>query len=438
MKVFAYLTLLALLAVVSVDASGRYIVALKKSHARNSNRIRLDGILDRVFDGPLGTSSVSNVFDFGTGQFSGFAAKLTQEQIRLLEKSDEVDYIERDEIITMSGDYDIDELKQEFGDFFDDDDDITSYIPKSFKPRRNRKVIKKPDEQLEYEIADYDTLKYGKQNVVNNLFGIDSLDGNIDGVYHYPLNGGENVNAYVIDTGIDTDHPEFEGRATWGGSFVSREPQHVDGNGHGTHVAGTIGGKTYGVAKKVNLIAIRVLSSYGSGATSEIIAGMNFVSKAHREGGIPSVANMSLGGRGKSLNDAATALINAGIALAVAAGNDAKDACSVTPASTKSVLTVGAATRLYSMSYFSNFGSCVNIFAPGSQILSAKPNGETAVLSGTSMATPHVVGVLAVAYSYKKFDKPATAFNYIIEHASKDILHGIKDSPNVFLQQPPL
>ncbi|KAK0486483.1 peptidase S8/S53 domain-containing protein [Armillaria novae-zelandiae] len=250
--------------------------------------------------------------------------------------------------------------------------------------------------------------------------------------YEYNSNGGEGVDVYVIDTGINTRHVEFEGRAMWGKTIPTNDVDE-DGNGHGSHCAGTIAGKTYGVAKKANVIAVKVLGSNGSGSMSDVVGGVAWAAgqaiekaaaseaeykatgKTSHKG---SVANMSLGG-GKSpaLDAAVNKAVDAGLHFAVAAGNDNKDACNYSPASAEKAVTVGASTLSDDRAYFSNHGKCVDVFAPGLNIKSTYKGSTTAVatLSGTSMASPHVAGLLAYylsLYPHQTFD-PAVQSDFV-------------------------
>ncbi|HET6763736.1 MAG TPA: S8 family peptidase, partial [Longimicrobiaceae bacterium] len=215
-------------------------------------------------------------------------------------------------------------------------------------------------------------------------WGIDRIDQRnlpLSGTYTY-TSTGTGVRAYVIDTGIYTSHSQFGGRAA--ASYDAFGGSGQDCNGHGTHVAGTIGSATYGVAKNVYLRAVRVLDCSGSGATSGIIAGMNWVQTNATK---PAVANMSLGGGySSSLNTAATNLAGSGVFLAVAAGNENQAACNVSPASASGTLTVAATGSNDARASYSNYGGCVDVYAPGSSITSTWLNGGTNTISGTSMA----------------------------------------------------
>ncbi|CAE6458849.1 unnamed protein product [Rhizoctonia solani] len=216
------------------------------------------------------------------------------------------------------------------------------------------------------------------------------------------------VDVYVIDTGVKTDHEEFEGRARWGKTFTGEAD--ADGHGHGTHVAGTIAGKTYGVAKDANIIAVKVLDNSGRGKTSDIIAAIDWVVQQAGTSGRPSVINMSLGGPANLAQDRiANRAVHSGVHVVVAAGNDAEDASNQSPARARDVITVGATTIKDELAEFSNFGKPVDVLAPGEKIISAGTASTTATrsLSGTSMATPHVVGVIAYLLGLEGNRKPA-------------------------------
>ncbi|MFF4245796.1 S8 family peptidase [Streptomyces sp. NPDC001822] len=225
---------------------------------------------------------------------------------------------------------------------------------------------------------------------------IDQAETAGDGAYTYPDAAGDGVTAYVIDTGVRVTHTDFGGRATSGFDAVDNDDDADDGNGHGTHVAGTIAGSAYGVAKKAKIVAVRVLDDAGSGTTEQVVAGIDWVTANHKG---PSVANMSLGGGADPALDAAVQkAIASGVTFAVAAGNESSDAGEGSPSRVPEAITVASSTKDDEQSSFSNFGSVVDIYAPGSDITSAwnESDDATNTISGTSMATPHVVGAAAV------------------------------------------
>jgi len=233
-------------------------------------------------------------------------------------------------------------------------------------------------------------------------WGIDRIDQRdlpLNNSYTYP-NTASNVTAYIIDTGIRITHTTFGGRAVWGTNTVG-DGNNTDCNGHGTHVAGTVGGSQYGVAKAVRLVAVKVLSCSGSGSFAGIVSGVDFATSNHTSG--PAVANMSLGGTGTNatLENAVRNSIADGIVYAIASGNSNSDACNFTPARTPEAITVNASDINDARASFSNFGTCTDIFGPGVNITSAWNTNDTATntISGTSMATPHVAGVAALIYS---------------------------------------
>ncbi|ADV67955.1 S8 family peptidase [Deinococcus maricopensis] len=266
-------------------------------------------------------------------------------------------------------------------------------------------------------------------------WGLDRIDQRnlpLDSSYTYSTTAS-NVTAYIIDTGIRTTHNEFGGRASWG-TNTSGDGQNTDCNGHGTHVAGTVGGSTYGVAKGVKLVAIKVLNCQGSGSNSGVIAGIDWAAKNRSGAG---VANMSLGGGASSAVD--TAILNAtnsGLTMVVAAGNENQDACNVSPARAPSAITVGATTNTDARSSFSNYGSCVDIFAPGSNITSSWNTSDTATntISGTSMATPHVVGGAALYLAANPTATPAQVASALKGNATPNkVTNAGTGSPNLLL-----
>jgi subtilisin family serine protease len=264
---------------------------------------------------------------------------------------------------------------------------------------------------------------------------IDQRDLPLDGNYTYNATGS-GVKAYIIDTGIRATHTQFAGRVISGFTAINDGLGTNDGNGHGTHVSGTVGGSTYGVAKNVTLVAVRVLDSSGNGTTSGVISGVDFVTSDH-QAGQPAVANMSLGGGiSSTLDTAVSNSINDGVTYAIAAGNDAVDACTNSPGRVASAITVGSTTTTDARSSFSNFGTCLDIFAPGSSITSSWNTSDTATntISGTSMATPHVTGVAALFLETNPTASPATVTAAIINNATLNKVTGAgTGSPNRLL-----
>jgi cerevisin len=272
--------------------------------------------------------------------------------------------------------------------------------------------------------------------------------------YLFDESAGEGVTVYIVDTGVNVNHTDFQGRARWGATIPDND-EDIDGNGHGTHVAGTVAGNRYGVAKKANIVAIKVLRSNGSGTMSDVLKGVELAAryhmdesdKARREGKSfkGSVANMSLGGgRSRALDAAVNGAVNVGVNFAVAAGNDNRDACDSSPAAAEKAITVGASDVDDDRAWFSNHGPCVDVFAPGKDILSAWIGSRTATntISGTSMASPHVAGLAAYLLGLKPDcqsdfatpQSPKELRDTIIRLASRDRLSKIpSNTPNLLI-----
>ncbi|MEV8020934.1 S8 family peptidase [Streptomyces sp. NPDC086554] len=274
-------------------------------------------------------------------------------------------------------------------------------------------------------------------------WGLDRIDQTslpLSGTYTYPDTAGSGVTAYVIDTGVRITHSEISGHAVNGYDAVDGDNTAQDGNGHGTHVATTIAGKTYGVAKKAKIVAVRVLDNNGSGTTAGVIAGIDWVTSNHAAGA-PAVANMSLGGGAStSLDNAVKNSIADGVSYAVAAGNEGVNASSSSPARVPAAITVGATSNTDAKASWSNYGSVLDIFAPGVNIKAGWNTSDTATstISGTSMATPHVAGAAAVYLAGHTSATPSQVASALVSGAtSGKVTSPGSGSPNKLLKLVP-
>ncbi len=268
-------------------------------------------------------------------------------------------------------------------------------------------------------------------------YGLDRIDGELDEAYDYP-GTGSGVTAYVLDSGIRLTHETFEGRASYGYDFVDEDPEAQDCHGHGTHVAGTIGGEEYGVAKDVELVALRVLGCDGTAPDRDAIEALDWVAQ-NADG--PSVGNMSLTSGGanaepQALREATRGAIQAGTQFAIAAGNAGRDACGISPGDTPEAVTLGATTRSDGRAGYSNYGSCLDLFAPGSNITSASHTSDTgtATMSGTSMASPHAAGAIALYLEGHPDASPQESRDALVEAAQSGVVGDPgSGSPNLLL-----
>ncbi|SMQ15259.1 Peptidase inhibitor I9 [Streptomyces sp. Ag82_O1-12] len=279
------------------------------------------------------------------------------------------------------------------------------------------------------------TLAATQTNAPWGLDRVDQASLPLSGTYTYPDSAGSGVTVYVIDTGVRITHQQISGRASHGYDAVDGDNNASDGNGHGTHVATTIAGTTYGVAKKAKIVGVRVLDNSGSGTTAGVIAGIDWVTQNHSG---PSVANMSLGGGASATLDTAVRnSIASGVTYAVAAGNSSTTASSSSPARVAEAITVGATTSTDAKASYSNYGSALDIFAPGSSITAGWNTSDTATntISGTSMATPHVAGAAAVYLAGHTSSTPAQVATALVNGAvTGKVTSAGSGSPNRLLQ----
>ncbi|EEU45718.1 uncharacterized protein NECHADRAFT_61473 [Fusarium vanettenii 77-13-4] len=357
-------------------------------------RKRSTPFTDKTFAG------LKHTFNIGKG-FKGYAGHFDESVIEQVRNHPDIEFIERDTLVhTMIPVQNQDAVSE----YKCDDGKTETSAPWGLA-----------------RISHRDTLNFGTFNK-----------------YLYSADGGEGVDAYIVDTGTNIDHVDFEGRAHWGKTVPAGDADE-DGNGHGTHCSGTVAGKRYGVAKKANVYAVKVLRSNGSGSMSDVVKGVEFAATSHleqaqkakdgkRKGFKGSVANMSLGGgKTQALDAAVNAAVRTGVHFAVAAGNDNADACNYSPAAAAEPVTVGASALDDSRAYFSNYGKCTDIFAPGLNIQSTWIGSKYAIntISGTSMASPHIAGLLAYYLSLQPAEDSEYAMASITPKKLKENLISI-------------
>jgi aqualysin 1 len=287
------------------------------------------------------------------------------------------------------------------------------------------------------------SLQQDPKTIVQSLkdgqpWGIDRVDGKVDKKYTYKWSG-KGVNVYIFDTGVMSNHDEFSGgRVTCGINLIETETCE-DLKGHGTHVAGTVGGKTYGLAKSVQFINIKVLDKNGSGNVAKVLLGFDYVLQQKlAQPNVPMIINLSLGtGVSTTFNEAVNRVVDAGIFVVIAAGNEGVDACATSPASAEKGITVGGLGLLDVLPIWSNYGPCVDLYAPAVDILSATYDSndkkKTTLRTGSSMAVPHVVGVLAMYLEWDPTLTPDDIFMYIAKNSLRDIFFSLFDFDNNLL-----
>ncbi|MET9479537.1 S8 family peptidase [Streptomyces sp. NPDC006638] len=291
------------------------------------------------------------------------------------------------------------------------------------------------------ESVEQDQKVYATATQTNAPWGLDRIDQAnlpLNGTYTYPDSAGGNTTVYVLDTGVRITHQQIAGRASYGYDFVDNDATAQDGYGHGTHVATTVAGTTYGVAKKAKIVAVRVLGNDGSGTTAGVIAGVDWITANHVAS---SVANVSLGGGASTtLDNAVKNSIASGVTYSIAAGNAGAPAANYSPARVPTALTVGATTRTDARASYSNYGASVDLFAPGSAITAGWNSSDTATYTGdgTSFAAPHVAGAAAVYLTNHPGASPATVAAALVNGATSNVLTGIgTGSPNKLLKLVP-
>ncbi|CAO3650358.1 unnamed protein product [Cunninghamella echinulata] len=310
------------------------------------------------------------------------------------------------------------------------DDPINFNLPKP-------QSIKKEDSFLPFESTDF-TAQGSQSAAPWNLVRVSQHTLNYNSPYYYPDHAGEGVVVYVIDDGVNKGHVDFGGRVTWGYSTIFDGDD--NGGGHGTHVAGIIGGNTYGAAKKASIVSVRVLDKSGSGTMADVLDGLQWAVQHSKSTGKRSLVNMSLGVRKSSglasFDNAITAAVNGGLPIVVAAGNSADNACNYLPAGNLRAYTVGSTDNADKLSYFSSYGTCVDINAPGSNIKSDYIGSSTAttIMSGTSMASPHVAGVAALVLRDLTNPTPDNLYNQLTTIATKNkITNNKTGNPNLIV-----
>ncbi|KAG0033541.1 hypothetical protein BGZ81_008117 [Podila clonocystis] len=397
-------------------------------------------------------NQVDHEYDFGT--WKGYAGQFSSDFLKELEAHDEVEYVEEDTLMWAWGMEPTFHKDEQDGDDLSRNQDSVNIqqqnmqqgdtVATHFEEALN---AVRPGSASSAKLGTNKGGRFGEDALVNGhdvrldyyslkapswgLSRIAERERDLDQDYTYVSSAGSGVDVYIVDSGVFAEHDDFGGRANNVANFVNHEPP-TDTCGHGTHVAGIVGGKRYGVAKSVHINAVKVLDSQGQGSTSQVLAGINFVIKhAFSNPNPQKIINMSLGGQfSRPVNDAVRVAVNRyNLPFFVAAGNSGDDACQYSPAGVDEAFAVGGSDRSDKVGWYSCVGSCVNIFAPGSGIQSNWIRSRNAVhmLDGTSMAAPHVTGVAALFLgSGVNFGSARDLYNEIIAHSTQGVIQGLR------------
>ncbi|KAG2179398.1 hypothetical protein INT44_006244 [Umbelopsis vinacea] len=401
----------------ATSSSGKYIIEL-------GNSPDIDSYIDKIFGTLQAAIPINNTIQLLS--YSETTKKPSNKSVELLQNVSIGDF----RAVTVSA-HSLDVLQKLVKDHPDvlsivPDVDLTFDLPKptSIGSDYTKRSLTKRNSKAFHESSYYSR----QSGAPWNLLRISERSIGDTHSYGYRKSGGQGVTVYVVDDGVDISHPDFDGRAKFGWTAISKE-KHSPGGGHGTHVSGIIAGSKYGVAKKANIVSVQVLDKNGKGSMSNLIAGLDWVAKHAKRGS--SIVNLSLGVAkttpgANALNQAVDALVKAGIPVFVAAGNSASDACNILPAGNKNVFAVAAIDNNDVMDPNACYGKCVDLFAPGVDVTSDYLKNKVATMSGSSMASPHVAGLAAIELPYVKSKKPADVYKAITHRATTKHIKKLK------------